>query len=61
MPLRGGGLRRLVPSSHERSESRNKIILHPDSLREKSYLNLYQLRVSGMSLSDDFCKAYSLG
>ena len=30
MPLRGGGggqgLRRLVPSSHERSESRHKII-----------------------------------
>ena len=39
MPLRGGGgkgLRRLVPSSHERSESRKKIILHPDSLREKA-------------------------
>ena len=52
MPLRGGGgtdsiipgggwrvvrgLRRLVPSSHERSESRHKIILHLDSLREKA-------------------------
>ena len=32
----GGGLRRLVPSSHERSESRHKIILHLDSLREKA-------------------------
>ena len=33
MPLRGGrGLRRLVP----RSESRHKIILHLDSLREKA-------------------------
>ena len=43
MPLRGRGgrgLRRLVPSSHksERSESRHKIILHPDSLREKAGL-----------------------
>ena len=44
MPLRGGGgggggfrgLKRLVPSSHERSESRHKIILHPDCLREKA-------------------------
>ena len=39
MSLREGGggsrgLRRLVPMSHERSESRHKIILHPDSLRE---------------------------
>ena len=37
MPLSGGGgegLRRLVPSSHERSESRHKIILHVDSLKE---------------------------
>ena len=37
MPLSGGGegvLRRLVPSSHERSESRHKIILHLDSLKE---------------------------
>ena len=45
MPLRlgggggGRGLRRVVPSSHERSESRLKIILHPDSLRGKGYLN----------------------
>ena len=39
MPLNGGQrLRRLVPSSHERSESRHKIILHPDhSLREKLF------------------------
>ena len=37
MPLSGGrGLRRLVPSSHKRSESRHKIILHLDSLREKA-------------------------
>ena len=38
MPLGGGWgeFRRLVPSSHERSESRHKIILHPDSLREKA-------------------------
>ena len=45
MPLSGGGgggggggrgLRRLVPSSHERSESRHKIILHLDSLREQA-------------------------
>ena len=42
MPLGGGGgggggrgLKRLVPSSHERSESRHKFILHLDSLREK--------------------------
>ena len=34
--MRGRGLRRLVPSSHERNESRHKIILHPDSLREKA-------------------------
>ena len=38
MPLNGGGgdrgLRRLVPTSHERNESRHKIILHPDTLRE---------------------------
>ena len=37
----GGGrvdteVRRLVPSSHKRSERRHKIILHPDSLREKA-------------------------
>ena len=37
----GGGrmdrqVRRLVPSSHKRSEHRHKIILHPDSLREKA-------------------------
>ena len=37
----GGGrvdreVRRLVPSSHKRSECRHKIILHPDSLREKT-------------------------
>ena len=37
----GGGrvdreVRRLVPSSHKRSECRHKIILHPDSLREKA-------------------------
>ena len=39
MPLRGGRgreLRRLVPSSHKRNEIRHKIILHPDSLREKA-------------------------
>ena len=39
MPLGGGGMGgRLVPSSHERSESacRHKIIQHPDSLREKA-------------------------
>ena len=41
MPLSGGGgggrgLRRLVPSSHERSESRHNIILHLDSLKEKA-------------------------
>ena len=30
------GLKRLVPSSHERSESRHKIILHPECLREKA-------------------------
>ena len=37
MPLSGGrGLRRLVPSSHERSESRHKNIQHRDSLREKA-------------------------
>ena len=42
MPLRGGGggggrgLGRLGPSCHERSESRNKIILHLDSLRKKA-------------------------
>ena len=39
MPLRGGGgrgLRRLVPNSHEKSESRHKITLHLDSLREKA-------------------------
>ena len=41
----GGGagqgveIMRLVPCSHERSESRHKIIRHPDSLR-KSYLNI---------------------
>ena len=29
-------VRRLVPSSHKRSECRHKIILHPDSLREKA-------------------------
>ena len=63
MPLRRGGggggrgLKRLVPSSHERSESRHKFILHLDSLREKAI----KMRVSEMSLSDDFCKAYSLG
>ena len=32
----GRGLRRLVPSSQERSESRHKIILYLDSLREKA-------------------------
>ena len=26
----------LIPSSHKRSERRHKIILHPDSLREKA-------------------------
>ena len=37
MPLSGGrGLRRFVPSFHERSGSRHKIILHLDSLREKA-------------------------
>ena len=35
----GGGrvdreVRRLVPSSHKRSERRHKIILHPNSMRE---------------------------
>ena len=30
-----GGGERLVPSSHKRREHRHKIILHPDSLREK--------------------------
>ena len=36
MPLSGreGGVE--VPSSHKRSESRHKIILHLDSLREKA-------------------------
>ena len=29
-------VRRLVPSSHKRSKRRHKIILHPDSLREKA-------------------------
>ena len=29
-------VRRLVPSSHTRSERRHKIILQPDSLREKA-------------------------
>ena len=53
----GRGLKRLVPSAHERSESRHKFILHLDSLREKAI----KMRVSEMSLSDDFCKAYSLG
>ena len=38
----GGGrvdreVRRLVPSSHKRSERRQKIILHPYSLREKAF------------------------
>ena len=38
MPLRGGGrwVRRLVPSSNERSESRHKIILQLDCLSEKA-------------------------
>ena len=40
MPLRGGGgqgVEKIVPSSHERSESRHKIIPHdPDSLKEKA-------------------------
>ena len=39
MPSEGGGaggLRRLIPSSHERSDSRRKIILNLDSLREKA-------------------------
>ena len=30
----GGGV--LIPSSHKRSERRHKIILRPDSLREKA-------------------------
>ena len=39
----GGGradreVRRLVPSSHKRSERKHKIILHPDSLRDKAVL-----------------------
>ena len=41
--LGGGGrvdreVRRLVPSSHKRSERSHKIILHPDSRREKAIL-----------------------
>ena len=41
MPLGEGGggdreVRRLVPSYHERSESRDKIILNPDSLSKKA-------------------------
>ena len=33
-PGEGGG--GLIPSSHKRSEHKHKIILHPDSLREKA-------------------------
>ena len=59
MPLRGaGGLKRLVPSSHERSETRHKIILHQDSLREIAFVPAEGIE---MPLSDDFWKAYSLG
>ena len=45
MPLRregGRGLRRLAPSSHKRSESRHKIIQHPDiRLGEKAIKKVF--------------------
>ena len=36
IPGDGQGGKEIVPSSHKRSERRHKIILHPDSLREKA-------------------------
>ena len=62
MPLRGGGgrgLRRLVPSSHERSESRHKIILHLDSLqlREEATLGqTYKCAVMLIPISPELSK-----